>query len=200
MVLVLIIGDLHIPHRTHDLPAKFKKLLVPGPYAALHARPVHSLMLLGPGKIQKILCTGNVSDRETYEWLRTVAVGGDVAVVRGDYDEVRTPSARLYSLIHRFFIVKPLTCMANRLTCLAVCTLAAVSRVSALPDRNTPGLADSFRRDTRSPVSSLCSCVGHVVTWLQVHTLGRSRLAQRYRPTNGRRRPDQRPHTHLPGR
>ncbi|EIN08736.1 Metallo-dependent phosphatase, partial [Punctularia strigosozonata HHB-11173 SS5] len=68
MVLVLIIGDLHIPHRTHDLPAKFKKLLV-------------------PGKIQQILCTGNVCDRETYEWLRTVAVGGDVAVVRGDYDE-----------------------------------------------------------------------------------------------------------------
>ncbi|KAJ7782998.1 Metallo-dependent phosphatase [Mycena metata] len=42
MVLVLIIGDLHIPHRTHDLPAKFKKLLV-------------------PGKIQQILCTGNTS-------------------------------------------------------------------------------------------------------------------------------------------
>jgi vacuolar protein sorting-associated protein 29 len=67
MVLVLVIGDLHIPHRTHDLPAKFKKLLV-------------------PGKIQQILCTGNVCDRETYEWLRTVA--SDVQVVKGDYDEV----------------------------------------------------------------------------------------------------------------
>jgi vacuolar protein sorting-associated protein 29 len=67
MVLVLIIGDLHIPHRTHDLPSKFKKLLV-------------------PGKIQQILCTGNVCDRETYDYLRTVAA--DVLVVRGDYDEV----------------------------------------------------------------------------------------------------------------
>ncbi|TFY51432.1 hypothetical protein EVG20_g11005 [Dentipellis fragilis] len=66
MVLVLVIGDLHIPHRIHDLPAKFKKLLV-------------------PGKIQQILCTGNVCDRETYEYLRTVA--SDVHVVRGDYDE-----------------------------------------------------------------------------------------------------------------
>ncbi|KAF8551654.1 Metallo-dependent phosphatase [Imleria badia] len=66
MVLVLIIGDLHIPHRAHDLPAKFRKLLV-------------------PGKIQQILCTGNVCDRETYEYLRTVA--SDVCVVRGDYDE-----------------------------------------------------------------------------------------------------------------
>jgi predicted phosphodiesterase len=67
MVLVLVIGDLHIPHRAHDLPAKFKKLLL-------------------PGKIQQILCTGNVCDRETYEWLRTVSA--DVQVVKGDYDEV----------------------------------------------------------------------------------------------------------------
>jgi len=66
MVLVLVIGDLHIPHRIHDLPNKFKKLLV-------------------PGKIQQILCTGNVCDRETYEYLRTVAA--DVHVVRGDYDD-----------------------------------------------------------------------------------------------------------------
>ncbi|TFL00719.1 Metallo-dependent phosphatase-like protein [Pterulicium gracile] len=66
MVLVLVIGDLHIPHRVHDLPTKFKKLLV-------------------PGKIQQILSTGNVCDKETFEYLRTVAT--DVHVVRGDYDE-----------------------------------------------------------------------------------------------------------------
>ncbi|KAI0747205.1 Metallo-dependent phosphatase [Daedaleopsis nitida] len=70
MVLVLVIGDLHIPHRIHDLPSKFKKLLV-------------------PGKIQQILCTGNVCDRETYEYLRTVSP--DVHVVRGDYDETSFP-------------------------------------------------------------------------------------------------------------
>ena len=77
MVLVLVIGDLHIPHRVHDLPAKFKKLLV-------------------PGKIQQILCTGNLCDRETYEYLRTVSP--DVHVVRGDYDEVRSV---LYRVEHR---------------------------------------------------------------------------------------------------
>jgi vacuolar protein sorting-associated protein 29 len=60
-------GDLHLPFRAHDLPAKFRKLLV-------------------PGKIQQIICTGNVCDKETYDYLRTVA--GDVHVVRGDYDEV----------------------------------------------------------------------------------------------------------------
>jgi len=70
MVLVLVIGDLHIPHRIHDLPAKFKKLLV-------------------PGKIQQILCTGNVCDKETYEYLRTISP--DVHIVKGDYDESTFP-------------------------------------------------------------------------------------------------------------
>ncbi|EKM77465.1 hypothetical protein AGABI1DRAFT_115087 [Agaricus bisporus var. burnettii JB137-S8] len=66
MVLVLVIGDLHIPHRIHDLPLKFKKLLV-------------------PGKIQQILCTGNVCDKETFDYLRTISP--DVHVVKGVYDE-----------------------------------------------------------------------------------------------------------------
>ncbi|EJT45175.1 retrograde transporter [Trichosporon asahii var. asahii CBS 2479] len=67
MVLVLVIGDLHIPTLTHDLPAKFKKLLV-------------------PGKIGQILCTGNVCDKETYDYLRTIAP--EVHIVRGEFDEV----------------------------------------------------------------------------------------------------------------
>ena len=41
MVLVLCIGDLHIPHRAADLPPKFRSLLV-------------------PGKIHHVLCTGNL--------------------------------------------------------------------------------------------------------------------------------------------
>ncbi|XP_067316825.1 vacuolar protein sorting-associated protein 29-like [Anolis sagrei] len=64
--LVLVLGDLHIPHRSGSLPAKFRKLLV-------------------PGKIQHILCTGNLCTKETYDYLRTLA--GDVHVVRGDFDE-----------------------------------------------------------------------------------------------------------------
>lgn len=83
MVLVLVIGDLHIPHRIHDLPAKFKKLLV-------------------PGKIQQILCTGNVCDKETYEYLRTISP--DVNVVKGDYDEV---SSRLQLICMQFNISLP---------------------------------------------------------------------------------------------
>lgn len=67
--LVLVLGDLHIPHRCNSLPAKFKKLLV-------------------PGKIQHILCTGNLCTKDTYDYLKTLA--GDVHVVRGDFDEVLT--------------------------------------------------------------------------------------------------------------
>ena len=54
MVLVLVIGDMHIPHRAADLPKKFKALLQ-------------------PGKIQHVLCTGNVVDKLTYDYLRTLA-------------------------------------------------------------------------------------------------------------------------------
>merc|ERR1711971_427678 len=65
-MLVLVLGDLHIPHRASALPAKFKKLLV-------------------PGRIQHILCTGNLCTKETLDYLKTLA--SDVHVVRGDFEE-----------------------------------------------------------------------------------------------------------------
>ena len=39
-----------------------------------------------PGKIQHILCTGNLCTKETYDYLKTLA--GDVHIVRGDFDDV----------------------------------------------------------------------------------------------------------------
>jgi len=42
-----------------------------------------------PGKIQQIICTGNICDKETYEYLRSVCP--DVNVVRGDYDDASFP-------------------------------------------------------------------------------------------------------------
>lgn len=86
MVLVLVIGDLHIPHRIHDLPLKFKKLLV-------------------PGKIQQILCTGNVCDKETFDYLRTISP--DVHVVKGDYDEVLAVSFIELCTRRLFFFLFP---------------------------------------------------------------------------------------------
>ncbi|TLD25121.1 hypothetical protein PspLS_06084 [Pyricularia sp. CBS 133598] len=63
--LILVIGDLHIPDRALDIPPKFKKLLA-------------------PGKIGQTLCLGNLTDRTTYEYLRSVAP--DLKIVKGRLD------------------------------------------------------------------------------------------------------------------
>eukprot|EP00884_Botryococcus_braunii_P010926 jgi/Botrbrau1/19835/Bobra.0124s0072.1 len=65
MVLVLCIGDLHIPNRATDLPTKFKSLLV-------------------PGKIHHILCPGNLCAKDAFDYLKTVCP--DVHVTKGDFD------------------------------------------------------------------------------------------------------------------
>eukprot|EP01111_Echinosteliopsis_oligospora_P013351 TRINITY_DN476_c0_g1_i1.p1 TRINITY_DN476_c0_g1~~TRINITY_DN476_c0_g1_i1.p1 ORF type:complete len:185 (+),score=52.09 TRINITY_DN476_c0_g1_i1:67-621(+) len=69
MVLILVVGDTHIPHRAHDLPSRFKKLLV-------------------PGRIQHILSPGNLCTKETHDYLKSLA--SDVHIVRGDFDENTT--------------------------------------------------------------------------------------------------------------
>lgn len=66
MVLVLALGDMHIPHRAADLPAKFKNMLV-------------------PGKIQHVLSPGNLCMKEMHDYLKTLA--NDVHVAKGEYDE-----------------------------------------------------------------------------------------------------------------
>ncbi|KAJ1502170.1 Vacuolar protein sorting-associated protein 29, partial [Coelomomyces lativittatus] len=63
--LVLVLGDFHIPHRALDIPASFKKLLV-------------------PGKIDRILCTGHLLYPETLAWLRSIT--HDVHWVKGPLD------------------------------------------------------------------------------------------------------------------
>ncbi|KAK2760865.1 Vacuolar protein sorting-associated protein 29 [Arachnomyces sp. PD_36] len=70
--LVLVIGDLFIPDR-----APFKKLLT-------------------PGKIGQILCLGNLTDRETFEFLRQVAP--DLQLVKGDFD-VDSPNLALSKVV-----------------------------------------------------------------------------------------------------
>jgi len=63
--LVLVLGDLHIPQRKAELPEQFKDLLV-------------------PGKMQHVICTGNIVSKTTEEYLRTLATS--VHIVRGDMD------------------------------------------------------------------------------------------------------------------
>ncbi|KNG88099.1 vacuolar protein sorting-associated protein 29, partial [Aspergillus nomiae NRRL 13137] len=75
--LVLVIGDLFIPDRAPDLPAKFRKLLT-------------------PGKIGQILCLGNLTDRSTFEFLRGIAP--DLQLVKGDFD-VDSPNLPLSKVV-----------------------------------------------------------------------------------------------------
>lgn len=63
--LVLVLGDMHIPHRIDALPAQFEKLLV-------------------PRKMQHVLCTGNLCSNTMEDYLRTLA--SNVHIVRGDLD------------------------------------------------------------------------------------------------------------------
>ncbi|MCJ1351317.1 MAG: Vacuolar protein sorting-associated protein 29 [Icmadophila ericetorum] len=63
--LVLVLGDLFIPDRSPDIPAKFKKLLT-------------------PGKIGQILCLGNLTSPTAYDYLRSIAP--DLQIVKGDFD------------------------------------------------------------------------------------------------------------------
>lgn len=76
--LVLLLGDLHIPHRcaTPSFPEKFQRMLV-------------------PNKMQHVLCTGNLGASSTgtaayEELIRPLAP--NVHVVAGDYDAVCSPN------------------------------------------------------------------------------------------------------------
>ena len=67
--LVLIVGDHHIPMRAHSIPAPYRKMLV-------------------PGKMQHVLCTGNLGCPEEYDRLRKLVGGSasNVHCVAGEYD------------------------------------------------------------------------------------------------------------------
>jgi len=101
--LVLVLGDLHIPHRAESLPAQFKALLGAFVLPALHTssttfvRLRKSLSSLShvfwfditvPGKMQHVLCTGNVCSKSMDEYLHTLA--NSVHIVRGDMDDNST--------------------------------------------------------------------------------------------------------------
>lgn len=65
--LVLVVGDMHIPTRASQVPLKIQQILT-------------------PGKVQQVLCTGNLVGSEAAEYLAAIASKG-VVTVRGDFDE-----------------------------------------------------------------------------------------------------------------
>ncbi|XP_049849185.1 vacuolar protein sorting-associated protein 29-like isoform X2 [Schistocerca gregaria] len=76
-MLVLIAGDLHIPHRTSCIPAQFRKLLA-------------------PNKVQHTLITGNLCLKEQYEYFFSLC--NDVHVVKGDFDEENYPTEKVINI------------------------------------------------------------------------------------------------------
>uniref|UniRef100_A0A0V0HA48 Vacuolar protein sorting-associated protein 29 n=1 Tax=Solanum chacoense TaxID=4108 RepID=A0A0V0HA48_SOLCH len=102
MVLVLALGDLHIPHRAADLPAKFKSMLV-------------------PGKIQHVICTGNLCIKEVHDYLKTLCP--DLHITRGEYDEdTRYPETKTLT-IGQF---KLGLCHGHQVDSPSFCTLAVL--------------------------------------------------------------------------
>lgn len=65
-MLVLAIGDWHIPNRVPSIHPSFDAILK-------------------PGKIQHILCTGNLTNQCIHDYLKCLCA--DVHVVKGEFDE-----------------------------------------------------------------------------------------------------------------
>lgn len=63
---------------TQDVPAKFKKLLV-------------------AGKISQVLCLGNLTDKQTLDWLGSISP--DLQLIRGDQDS--QPASLIYNSLPR---------------------------------------------------------------------------------------------------
>ena len=64
MVLALVIGDLHIPTRAAGIPRQFRELLV-------------------PGKVQHVLCTGDLCVKEVHDFLKVSSPPRAAAPRRG---------------------------------------------------------------------------------------------------------------------
>ena len=71
-MLVLIIGDMYVPYKAHEISRVFREHLQ-------------------PGKIHQILCTGNVCTQSELNYLRTIC--NEIVVVRGELDDEGIASA-----------------------------------------------------------------------------------------------------------
>lgn len=78
-----------LPHQPSSRDTTAKKI----------SRPLSLLQfkkLLTPGKIGQILCLGNLTDKETYDFLRGIAP--DLQIVKGDFD-VEAPNLALSKVV-----------------------------------------------------------------------------------------------------
>ena len=71
--LVLVVGDMFIPQRSPDLTDQFKSILT-------------------PNKVQHVLCLGNIGNKESYDWLKSLS--NDFHSVKGDFDDGEAPDKK----------------------------------------------------------------------------------------------------------
>ncbi|EAZ63322.2 protein involved in endosome to golgi protein transport [Scheffersomyces stipitis CBS 6054] len=85
-MLTLAIGDLYIPERALDLPAKFRKLLCPNPQSI----PTNS-------KISEVICLGNITNSvDTLKFLHDLSPS--LHLVKGEFDDLPILSQQLSSV------------------------------------------------------------------------------------------------------
>lgn len=70
-MLVLVVGDAHIPHKANEIPGPIKKLLI-------------------PGKIQQVVSVGNISDPETLRLLQRITPQTHIISVPGCEDMIES--------------------------------------------------------------------------------------------------------------
>lgn len=75
--LVLVVGDMFIPQRSPDITEQFKSILT-------------------PNKVQHVLCLGNIGNRESLDWLKSLS--NDFHQVKGDFDEGDIPEKKLVKI------------------------------------------------------------------------------------------------------
>ena len=63
--IIVLLGDMLAPQRISDINEHFKSLL-------------------SPNKINHVLCLGNMGNKESYDWLKSLS--NDFHCVKGDYD------------------------------------------------------------------------------------------------------------------
>ncbi|KAA0159080.1 hypothetical protein FNF27_07877 [Cafeteria roenbergensis] len=159
---VLLCGDLHVPYRAEGVPKAFKDMLL-------------------PGKMQHVVCTGNLCGAEEAAWLKSLAPR--MTLVRGDFDDddsvpetaVTTVGAFRIGVCHGHTVVpwgdvEALATMARRLDCDILVTghthVQSVVEVGGRLLVNPGSMTGAFSATTAAsaPAFQLLSLTGHAAT------------------------------------
>ena len=75
--LVLVVSDMNVPLKKIGIPSQFKNLLI-------------------PNKLQHVLALGNIGNKESIDWLKSLS--NDFHIVKGDLDEENFPNTKVVNI------------------------------------------------------------------------------------------------------